>query len=64
MCLGTSRKGFIGAVSGGVEPQNRLSGSLASLLTGVAQGVQIFRVHDVAETVQALAVYKAVLTDG
>jgi len=63
ICLGTSRKGFIGAVSGEVEPQNRLSGSLASLLTGVAQGVQILRVHDVAETVQALAVYKAVLTE-
>lgn len=64
VCLGTSRKGFIGAVSGEAEPQNRLSGSLASLLTGVAQGVQILRVHDVAETVQALAVYKAVLTEG
>lgn len=64
ICLGTSRKGFIGAVSGGTAPQNRLSGSLASLLTGVAQGVQILRVHDVAETVQALAVYRAVLNEG
>ena len=52
--LGASRKSFIGTLSSETEPKNRLSGSLAAALAGVARGVHILRVHDVADTVQAL----------
>jgi dihydropteroate synthase len=58
--LGVSRKSFIGHVSAGEAPKDRVSGSLAAALAGVAQGVHIVRVHDVAETRQALAVYEAI----
>lgn len=54
--LGVSRKRFIGAISGESEPQARLPGSLAAAVLARAKGVQIFRVHDVAQTKQALAV--------
>ena len=46
--LGTSRKSFIGQVLGREDPRQRLSGTLATVALGVARGVQIFRVHDVA----------------
>ena len=54
--LGASRKKFIGAIGG--EP--RLAGSLAVALAGVAQGIQMLRVHDVDETISALALGQAV----
>jgi len=55
--LGVSRKSFIGEISGEPDPRRRLGGSLAAALAGVAGGADILRVHDVAETVQALAVW-------
>jgi dihydropteroate synthase len=55
--LGASRKSFIGHLTG-ADATQRLPGSLAAALLGVAQGVQIVRVHDVAETRQALAVWR------
>ena len=58
--LGVSRKRFVGTLSGVVEPERRVAGSIAAGLRGAAQGAQILRVHDVAETVQALAVWEAV----
>ena len=64
LLLGVSRKGFIGRLSGGVPPKARLPGSLAAALAGVARGVQILRVHDVAETAQALAVWQAIALAG
>jgi dihydropteroate synthase len=57
--LGASRKRFIGTLSGVREPGARLAGSLAVALHAAAQGAQILRVHDVAETVQALALWRA-----
>lgn len=57
--LGVSRKSFIGALSGETDPKARLPGSLAAALAGAAQGAQILRVHDVAETRQALKVAAA-----
>ncbi|WP_343714473.1 dihydropteroate synthase [Inquilinus sp.] len=57
--LGVSRKRFIGTLSGAADPKSRVAGSVAAGLYGVAQGVQILRVHDVAETRQALAVWSA-----
>ncbi len=58
--LGASRKSFIGGVTGAAVPKERLPGSLAAALYGVAQGVHILRVHDVAETRQALAVWRGI----
>ena len=55
VCLGASRKSFIGKLDSSTA-QNRLGGSLAAALAGYQQGVQIYRVHDVAETVQALRI--------
>lgn len=52
--VGASRKSFIGRVSGAPEAGQRLPGSLAMALAAAGQGAHILRVHDVAETVQAL----------
>ncbi len=60
--LGASRKRFIGTLSSEAEAQRRLPGSLAVALHGVGQGVQLIRVHDVAETRQALSLWQAVTT--
>jgi dihydropteroate synthase len=55
--LGASRKSFIGRLP--TAPSgDRLPGSLSAALLGTAQGVQILRVHDVAATRQALAVWE------
>lgn len=58
--LGASRKAFIGAVDGGAPADGRLGGSIAAALAGAAAGVEAVRVHDVRETVQALAVQRAI----
>ncbi len=55
--LGTSRKTFIGALSNEEPADARFPGSLAAVLHGLTQGVQIVRVHDVPETVQAVKVW-------
>jgi len=55
--LGISRKSTIGRLAGGEPAENRLPGSLAAALWAAARGVQIIRVHDVGETVQALRVW-------
>ena len=57
--LGASRKRFIGTLSGEEEAARRMPGSLAVALGGVAQGVQMIRVHDVAETRAALRLWQA-----
>ena len=58
--LGASRKSTIARLSRGEPPEARLPGSLAAALFAVERGVQILRVHDVAETRQALAVWRAI----
>jgi dihydropteroate synthase len=58
--LGISRKSMIARLSRGELSEARLSGSLSAALFTVQQGVQILRVHDVAETRQALAVWRAI----
>jgi dihydropteroate synthase len=57
LMLGASRKSFVGHLTGAAAA-DRLPGSLAAALRGVEQGVQILRVHDVAATRQALAVWE------
>ncbi|TFI57714.1 dihydropteroate synthase [Sphingomonas parva] len=56
--LGASRKRMIGALSGEAPADQRLPGSLALALKAAEQGVQLLRVHDVAETVQALRLWR------
>ncbi|HYC43486.1 MAG TPA: dihydropteroate synthase [Noviherbaspirillum sp.] len=56
---GVSRKSMIGAITGRPLEQ-RLAGSLAAALAAIAHGAAIVRVHDVAETVDALKVWMAV----
>lgn len=58
--LGVSRKRFIGTLGSEPEADKRVSGSIAAALSGVARGVRLLRVHDVAETRKALAVWEAV----
>jgi dihydropteroate synthase len=59
--LGASRKKLIDHISDAPSPRDRLPGSIAAALAGVAQGMQIIRAHDVAATRQALNVWRAVL---
>ena len=59
LLVGASRKRFITAVTPS-EPDQRLGGSLAAHLLAVENGAAIVRVHDVAETVQALRVAAAI----
>lgn len=67
LLLGASRKRMIGALSKEAPVEKRLGGSLALALAGMNAGVQLLRVHDVAETVQARDVWRglrdAALTD-
>lgn len=60
LLLGVSRKRFIGTLSGVETAAERVHGSIAAALTAVTQGAHILRVHDVAATVQALRVWRAV----
>jgi len=57
LLVGASRKRFISSVS---EPQQRLGGSIAAHLVAAQAGATIIRAHDVAETVQALRVARAI----
>lgn len=54
--LGVSRKRFIGSITDTKNPQDRLPGSLAAAVYARTKGVQIFRVHDVRESKQALLI--------
>ncbi len=64
--VGASRKGFIGRLGprGAAEPCQRLGGSLALALAAARSGAAMVRVHDVRETVQALAVQAALQAPG
>ena len=59
--LGVSRKRFIGVIGDAPNAADRAPGSIALGLAGIAQGVQILRVHDVKETRQALALWRALM---
>ncbi len=67
LLLGASRKRMIGALSNEAPVEQRLGGSVALALEGMRAGIQLLRVHDVAETVQARNVWRglrdAALTD-
>ena len=59
LLVGASRKTFIGKILG-VEPQERLEGSLAAAIAAVFGGAHILRVHDVKETRRAIRVADAI----
>ncbi len=58
--IGLSRKSMIGEITGRKAPQDRAAGSVAAAMIAVQRGAHIVRVHDVAATVDALAVWQAV----
>jgi len=62
--IGASRKRFIGDLTGSQNASERMGGSLAAALATWSLGASIFRVHDVAATVQALTVAQAIPRDG
>ena len=62
LLVGASRKRFIGTVTGGSPPEDRLEGSIAAAVIAAQNGADILRVHDVPETVKALKIWKAVQT--
>ena len=62
--LGSSKKSWIDHLCDAPEPRDRLGGSIASVIDAVSKGVEIVRVHDVRETVQALKVAKELATKG
>ena len=57
---GLSRKRTIGELTGRTEPRARMAGSVAAHLVAAQRGALLLRVHDVAETVDALKVWTAV----
>ena len=60
MLIGVSRKSTIGRLNGGAPVEQRLPGSIAGALQALRQGAHILRVHDVAETKQAVAIWQAI----
>ncbi len=62
--LGASRKRMIGALDHEAPVERRLGGSLALALKGADTGCQLLRVHDVAETVQAVRVWRGMKDHG
>lgn len=60
--LGASRKRFIGTIGDAPQARDRAPGSIAVALGALGQGVQIVRVHDVAQTAQAIALWRAGMT--
>jgi dihydropteroate synthase len=59
--IGTSRKRFISQISGKFDTNERIGGTLSSVLFTLSQGVQLFRVHNVEEVRQGILVYKKLL---
>ncbi len=56
VCVGVSRKSFIGAITGRRGPAERLAGSLAATAIAVQHGAAVIRTHDTAETLDAIRV--------
>ena len=60
---GTSRKAFIGKITGESDPSRRQFGTAASVAYAVANGAGIVRVHDVGPMVQVVRMMRAILGD-
>ena len=59
--IGTSRKRFIEQIVTKFDTKDRTGGTLASVLYGLSQGVQLFRVHNVKEIYQGMLVFNKIL---
>ena len=62
--VGTSRKSFLGRITGVEAPEDRLVGSVVSAVLAARAGARILRVHDVAATIEGLAVLDALRATG
>ena len=61
LCIGTSRKSFIGRLQGSDDPSGRLVGTIASGIIAVVNGADILRVHDVKEAVESVMVADGII---
>ena len=61
--VGTSRKSFLGLLTGRAEPDERLAGTIASNVLALERGASVFRVHDVAPVREALTVAAATVSE-
>jgi dihydropteroate synthase len=64
LCVGVSRKSFLGKILGLTDPNDRLTGSIAATAIAVANGAAMVRSHDVSETLQAARVAEAIRSRG
>ncbi len=64
LLVGVSRKSFLVRLGAPADAKARLPGSLAAGLAALGQGAQVLRVHDVAETAQAVSVWSALAAGG
>lgn len=58
--VGISRKRLVGEITGVAEPRCRVAGSVGGAVALAHRGVAVLRVHDVAETVEALKMAEAI----
>ena len=63
ICIGTSRKSFIGKVLGQRDPTDRMAGTIASSVLAIAGGAVIVRVHDVKDAVRAARVADSIIKE-
>jgi dihydropteroate synthase len=61
LVIGTSRKRFIGQITGETEAENRVFGTAATVAWSLANGASIVRVHDVGPIVQVVRVIRAIM---
>ena len=64
LCVGVSRKSFVGTLTGRKMPAERLAGSLAATAIAVLGGASVVRTHDVAETLDAVRVAERIREAG
>ena len=60
--IGTSRKSFLGRLTGRSDPGERVAATVATNVLAYERGARVFRVHDVAPTLDALRVAAATVT--
>ena len=59
--VGTSRKSFLGRLTGREDPHDRVAATVATSVMALERGATLFRVHDVAANADALRVAAATL---
>src|SRR5436309_1956026 len=64
LCIGVSRKSFLGAITGRARTEDRLAGSVAATSVAVLNGAALVRAHDVAETLDAVRVAERIRRAG